>query len=161
VEEWVVLPADRTSALCRGASRQERLPKREAGSSRRNPRRSHERRGGPVRVSVVARGESSVRFQTLGSSRFAQTKCVAADNLPLNPLFSQSDFRRCSGSPNRPRPRSPPRPRACIPSRRNSFTPSPLAWWSRLQARQTFNISHQGKLATAKLNGNAVGTFVW
>jgi glucosylceramidase len=29
------------------------------------------------------------------------------------------------------------------------------------QARQTFNLSHQGKFATAELNRNAVGTFVW
>lgn len=28
-------------------------------------------------------------------------------------------------------------------------------------AQQSFNISHQGKLATVALNGNAVGTFVW
>jgi glucosylceramidase len=29
------------------------------------------------------------------------------------------------------------------------------------QTRQTFNILHQGKLATPALNSNAVGTFVW
>jgi glucosylceramidase len=29
------------------------------------------------------------------------------------------------------------------------------------QRRETFNISHQGKLATDTLNSNAVGTFVW
>jgi glucosylceramidase len=29
------------------------------------------------------------------------------------------------------------------------------------QRRQTFNISHQGKLAMSALDSNAVGTFVW
>ena len=29
------------------------------------------------------------------------------------------------------------------------------------QGRQTFNLAHQGKLATSALNSNAVGTFVW